>query len=206
MNASADCRRVNRSSQLAKGNFAQRALAFGAVAFLGLGALGVTSSAQAAGGGITSVVIQNTAPAFGGCSIGNIGTFTLVQGYAQDSIDPTSPLNTGITDIALAPKDGTGSVGVVFNFAIILPTSLANFSGRVIADIPNRSGSTLAQPNEASSPAQSAANCSGTYWYPQGYATVDLGWEQDGGGDPTSAQTLPTLNGSFAATGVNSDR
>jgi hypothetical protein len=185
-------------------------LRIGLAGLFAIGVLMAASGAQAAGTGITQVVIQ-TPPntlAFGGNSCGNVGTFNLVQGYAMDTIDPANPLNTGITDIALAPKDANGYVDVYFNFAIILPTKLSNFTGKIIADIPNRSGSTLAQPNEANSPAQSASNCTAnvpTYFYPKGWATTDMGWEQDGGGDPTSTGlSYPSLNGSFAAAGVNS--
>ena len=188
----------------------QKLSRLGIAGLLGIGAFAGATGAQAANTGITQVVIQ-TPPntlAFGGNSCGKAGTFYLVQGYAMDTIDPANPLNTGITDIALAPKDTNGYVDLYFNFAIILPTNPANFTGRVISDIPNRSGSTLAQPNEANSPAQSASNCTAavpTYFYSQGWATTDMGWEQDGGGDPTSTGlTYPNLNGEFAAAGVNS--
>src|ERR1700691_458056 len=122
-------------------------LRLGIAAVLGTGALAAASTAQAGSTGITQVVIQKTATAFGGCTIGNVGTFTVVQGYALDVIDPNNELNEPITDIQLAKRDANGYVDVLFNFYIILPSNLANFNGKIVADIPNRSGKELAKIN-----------------------------------------------------------
>ena len=182
----------------------QKLLRLGVAALLGLGAVAGASAAQAANTGISAVVIQKTGLAFGGCSIGNIGTFTYYQGYATDSIDPTNPLNTGITDIALAPKDANGNVSVYVNFQVVLPTNLANFTGRLVADWPNRSGSQIGNYLNGSATATSAANCTGTTFYPKGYATADAGWEQDGAGDPTNGLSANTPATSYGVAGVNS--
>ena len=101
----------------------------------------------AASTGITQVTIQKSGVAFGGCSIGNIGTFNYVQGYALDVIDPANALNAAITDIQNAQKDANGLVDVLFNFYIVLPTNLANGNGKIIADIPNRSNKTATAVN-----------------------------------------------------------
>ena len=168
---------------------------------LGAGVIASTSAAQAAGTGVTSVTITGSGLAFGGCSVGNIGTYSFARGWAIDTIDPANPLNTVIVDIANAQKDANGMVEVMFNFDIVYPTNLANGNGKVIADIPNRGGSTLAQPNRGNggnTPETSAANCNNTYWYSQGYATTDLGWEADPGTDPrtsTGYSAVGTVNG-----------
>ena len=205
MNASAGYRLVTRASQATKRKFSQfSAAAFGAAALIGLGAVMAPPAAQAAGTGITAVVIQKTGLAFGGCSIGNVGTYTYYQGYATDTIDPANALNTGITDIGLAPKDSNGYVDVYFNFQIIVPTNLANFSGRLVADWPNRSSATVGSYLNGSATATAASNCTGTYFYPQGYAVAQAGWEQDGAGDPTNGLSPNTPNTSFGVAGVNS--
>ena len=178
-----------RASQSTK----QKLLRLGIAGLVGVGAMAGASAAQAASTGITQVVIQSTGPAFGGCTIGSVGTFNVVKGYAVDVIDPSNPLNAVITDIQNAQKDANGLVDAVFNFYIILPSNLANGNGKIIADIPNRSGKTIASPNRSvggNDPAASAVNCSNTFWWPQGYATVDAGWEADvasGSSDPTLA-------------------
>ena len=84
-------------------------LRLGAAAVLGIGALAAASGAQAAGTGITAVVMQKTGLAFGGCSIGSIGTFTLLPRLCADSIDPTNALNTVITDMRSLRKTGAAT-------------------------------------------------------------------------------------------------
>src|SRR5580704_1653719 len=130
------CAASVRASEITK----QKLLRLGAAAVLGIGALAAASGAQAANTGITALVIQKTGLAFGGCSIPGIGTYTFYQGYATDSVDPTNPLNSMITDIALAPKDANGNVGLYFNVQFVVPTNLANFNGKLVADWPNRGG------------------------------------------------------------------
>jgi hypothetical protein len=180
----------------------QKLLRLGIAGLVAIGLAAGATAAQAAGTGITAVVVQKTGVAFGGCSIGSIGTFTYYQGYATDTIDPKNALNTGITDIGLAPTDSNGYVDVFFNFQIVVPTNLANFAGRLVADWPNRSGSQIANYLNGSATATSAVNCSGTTFYPEGYATSDSGWEQDGAGDPTNNCSTNSFNGSYGVVGV----
>jgi hypothetical protein len=173
----------------------------GIAGLLGAGLVAATSAAQAAGTGVTSVTITGSGSAFGGCSIGSVGTFSFARGWAIDVIDPANPLNAVIIDIAHAQKDANGFVEVMFNFDIVYPTNLANGNGKVISDIPNRSGSTLSAVGRESggnTPETSTANCSNTFFYSQGYATTDMGWEADPGTDPrtnTTYSAVGTLNG-----------
>jgi hypothetical protein len=176
-------------------------LRLGIAGLLAAGVIATTSAAQAAGTGVTSVTVTGSGPAFGGCSIGSVGTFSFARGWAIDVIDPANPLNAVIIDIANAQKDANGMVEVMFNFDIVYPTNLANGNGKVIADIPNRSGSTLTAPARsagANTPETSAVNCGNTFFYSQGYATTDVGWEADPGVDPrtsTAYSAVGTVNG-----------
>jgi hypothetical protein len=172
----------------------------GIAGLLGIGAVATAPAAHAAGTGITQVNVLSSGVAFGGCSIGNIGTFSFMRGWAVESIDPANPLNAVIIDIANAQKDANGFVNVLFNFDIVYPTDLSKSNGKVIADIPNRSGSTLGQPNRSNggnAPETSTANCNNTFFWPQGYSTLDLGWESDPGTDPTKV-----ANTGFSAVGT----
>jgi hypothetical protein len=96
-------------------------LRLGFAGLLGTGVITTASGAQVASTGIAQVVIQKSAHAFGGCSIGNVGGFTVVSGYALDVIDPNNCLITVITDIQNAQKDNNGFVDALFNFYIISP-------------------------------------------------------------------------------------
>ena len=179
-------------------------LKLGSACLLGLSLIASASSAQAANTGITAIVVQKTGLAFGGCSIPGIGTYTFYQGYATDSVDPNNALNSMITDISLAPKDANGNVGLYFNFQIVVPTNLANFNGKIVADWPNRGGPQAGQLGVLSTTVTSTSNCTGTFLYPKGYGLVQMGWEQDGAGDPTSGLSTNTFNSSFGAAGINS--
>ncbi|HEX3994032.1 MAG TPA: hypothetical protein VHX39_22905, partial [Acetobacteraceae bacterium] len=181
----------------------RRLLDIGIVGLLGAGLIATASAAQAANAGISQVTILSSGPAFGGCSIGNVGTFTVIKGYALDLIDPADSHNTDITDIALAPKDANGYVNLLLSFYMTVPSNLANGNGKIVADIPNRGNVEIASPNRSAGGnayGSSATNCNGTtgtgtFWWPQGYSIVDAGWEY--AGDPTSA-----ANTSLSASGV----
>jgi hypothetical protein len=169
-------------------------LRLGFAGLLGIGALVTVFAAQASATGITKVVIQSSGVAFGGCSIGDVGTYTVIKGYAFDAIDPRNPQNTVIHDIASAAGDSNGDVEVVFNFYMIVPTNLANGNGKLVFEFPNRGTKTIGSIGRISTtsndPASQASNCSGTFFYPQGYATVWSGWEYYG--DPQAVQTATT--------------
>jgi Alpha/beta hydrolase domain/FG-GAP-like repeat len=186
------------ASKCAFDSIKHKLLGLGIAGLLGIGA--VASPAQAATG-VTSVTVTGSGPAFGGCTVGSVGTFSYARGWAIDVIDPTNPLNTPIIDIANAQKDSNGMVEVMFNFDIVYPTNLANGNGKVIADIPNRSGSTLNQPGRqagTNTPETSTVNCGNTFFYSQGYTTTDVGWEADPGVNPqtsTSYSAVGTVNG-----------
>jgi hypothetical protein len=190
----------NRSFESIKHKLVRVGLVAG---LLGAGAVAAASTAQAAGTGITSVTILSSGPAFGGCSIGSVGTFSFVRGWAVDTIDPANPLNTPIVDIQNAQKDANGMVEVMFNFDIIYPTDLTKGNGKVIAEIPNRSSALLSfanRSNGGNAPETASSNCNNTFWWPQGYATVDAGWESTPGTDPTNPankdySAVGTVNG-----------
>jgi hypothetical protein len=179
-------------------------LRLGIATLLGAGAVAAASTAQAVTPGVQAITVTSSGLAFGGCTmpIGNsTGTYSFKRGWAIELIDPANPLNAPIIDLALAQRDANGMIEVMFNFDIVYPTNAANWNGKVIADIPNRGGGTLATPGRQSggnTPETSAANCVNTNFYAQGFATTDLGWEADPGVDPRTSTTysaVGTLNG-----------
>jgi hypothetical protein len=155
--------------------------------------------------GITQIIVQSSAPAFGGHSFPGVGTYQVIKGYAIDAVDPADPHNAVITDIQLAPRDANGKVEVVFNFYILKP---ANGNGKMMYEPPNRSGKTFGTfnntPTAGNDPAAitDAATLSNSFLWPQGYTTVWSGWEYYG--DPTSGYTTdPTkINLPASAAGV----
>ena len=189
------------ASKRVYGSIKRKLFGLGIAGLVGIGAVATAPAAHAvAGTGITAVTVLSSGTAFGGCPIGSVGTFSFMRGWAVETIDPANPLNTPIIDIANAQKDSNGFVDVLFNFDIIYPTNLANGNGKIIADIPNRDGSTLGSPNRSvgsNAPEANATNCNNTFFWPQGYATLDFGWESDPGSDPTNV-----ANTAYSAVGV----
>src|SRR5262249_23059217 len=134
---------------------------------------------------------------------GKVGTFSFMRGWAVDTIDPANPLNQTIVDIQNAQKDANGMVQVWFNFEMVYPTDLTKGNGKVIAEIPNRTSELLSfanRSNGGNTPETNSSNCNNTFWWPQGYATVDAGLESTPGNDPTKITTtnytaVGTVNG-----------
>jgi hypothetical protein len=171
------------------------------VALLGC-PIAASSIAQAR---ITQIIVQSSAPAFGGYSFLGVGTYQVIKGYAIDAVDPADPHNAVITDLQQAPRDRNGKVEVVFNFYILKP---ANGNGKMMYEPPNRSSKTFGTmnntPTAGNDPAAitDAATLANSFLWPQGYTTVWSGWEYYG--DPTSGYTTdPTkINLPASAAGV----
>jgi len=66
-----------------------------------------TASAEAR---ITRIEITRAEPAFAGQSFGTVGTYERLTGKAYGEVDPGSPANSLIQDIALAPRNAHGMV------------------------------------------------------------------------------------------------
>ncbi len=49
-------------------------------------------------------------PIFEGASFGSVGPYEKLTGRIHGEVDPADPLDTGITDIALAPRNARGVV------------------------------------------------------------------------------------------------
>jgi hypothetical protein len=111
-----------------------------AIAAIGAVALGNAQPARAA---VTRIVVDSTAPAFGGVPIGAAGAYTLITGRAFGELDPTDPHNAIITDIDKAPKDSTGQVSYIATFQMAVPQNLSAANGLLIYDVTNRGGNAI---------------------------------------------------------------
>ena len=70
---------------------------------------------------IVRLEITKTEPAFGGRGFGEIGVFERVTGKAHGEVDPQSPANAMIQDIALAPRNAKGMVEYTIDIDIVRP-------------------------------------------------------------------------------------
>ncbi len=92
---------------------------------------------------VTQIIIDSSAPAFGGATIGTAGAYTLLTGRAFGELSPSDPHNQIITDINLAPTDSTGRVPYIATFQIAVPANLSAANGLLFYEVPNRGGNAI---------------------------------------------------------------
>ncbi|HXM80640.1 MAG TPA: alpha/beta hydrolase domain-containing protein [Burkholderiales bacterium] len=66
--------------------------------------------------------------------------YQTLTGRAFGELDPSDPRNALITDIAIAPKNANGKVEYIATFFIVKPLDMAQASGLMWHDVPNRGG------------------------------------------------------------------
>jgi Alpha/beta hydrolase domain len=83
---------------------------------------------------VTKIVIDSTT-----ALTGQDSAYEQIRGRAFGTLDPTDPHNAIITDIALG-KDGDGKVRYETTFVLTKPVDMAQASGFMWHDVPNRGG------------------------------------------------------------------
>src|SRR5271165_4676676 len=92
------------------------------LAIAGMTLFGLAPAAQAR---VTQISITVETPTFGGASFGSVGAYERVEGTITGQVDPKNPLNAGIVDIGLAPKNANGTVSYSADFQILRPVDLS---------------------------------------------------------------------------------
>jgi len=137
---------------------------------------------------ITKIIIENVqSPVFGGVSFGAVGRYEKLVGRAFGEVDPESPLNVVITDIALAPRNARGKVEYATDFYILKPVDAARGNKVLLCDVTNRGNKITylplnfpfqAPPEFPPINDPSTAEDAGTgYLMRQGYTIVWTGWD-----------------------------
>ena len=136
---------------------------------------------------IVRLEITQTVPAFGGRNFGEVGAYERVIGKAYGEVDPTSPSNSMIQDIALAPKNAKGMVEYTTDIDILRPADRSKSNGVLFFNIINRGnkgGLTLFNTDIPGGPANTANINAATeagdgFMQQQGYTVVWFGWQPD---------------------------
>lgn len=101
-------------------------------------------AAPFAEGRVLRVVVEGReSPAFGGQSFGRGGPYERLTGRFYGELDPKDPLNAGIHDILLAPRNARGRVEYSATFTLLRPVDPAKASGVLWYEVPNRGNSPL---------------------------------------------------------------
>jgi hypothetical protein len=117
-----------------------------------------------------------------GRAFGTVGPYEQLDGTAHFAVDPTHPLNRGITDLHLAPRDDNGLVCFAADVRILTPVDSQRGNHRLLFDVPNR-GNRLAlwMFNHAPRPAAPSVplDPGNGFLMHQGYTVVWCGWQHD---------------------------
>ncbi|AKD58363.1 hypothetical protein SD10_06185 [Spirosoma radiotolerans] len=124
---------------------------------------------------ITSV----QSPTFEGKAFGRVGAYEKLRGKAYGELDPTSPPNALITDIALAPRNGKGMVAYVMDIYILKPIDLSKGNHKLFLEINNRGGKLVGGFNKSSggNDPTTAAQAGEGFLMNKGYTLALNGWD-----------------------------
>jgi hypothetical protein len=164
---------------------------------------GVLAAAPFAHARTTQIAILNRGVAFGGFSFPVVGQYEFITGVATGEVDPSSPQNALITDIALAPRNAKGNVVYQHNFYILKPLDLSHGNHKMMYEPPNRGNKTYQAlnntPTGTSDPAALAdpAVLGHSFLWTRGYTTVWSGWQNNLGplNGLTATASLPVAAG-----------
>jgi hypothetical protein len=157
------------------------------IAVAALAAIAVLLAPGTSKARIVRLEITQTLPAFGGRNFGEVGGYERVTGKAYGEVDPQSPANSMIQDIALAPKNAKGMVEYSTDIDILRPTDRSKSNGVLFFNIINRGnkgGLTLFNTDIPAGPANvaninAASEAGDGFMQQQGYTMVWFGWQPD---------------------------
>jgi len=87
---------------------------------------------------ITDISVADIANFADGHEFGAPGAYVRIKGVARGMLDPHSPSNAGIVDLAKAPLNAKGLVDYATDFDILRPKDPLRGSGILVYDVPNR--------------------------------------------------------------------
>ena len=138
---------------------------------------------------VTRIEITSVqSPTFDGASFGAAGQYEKLVGRVRGEVDPKDPLNSLITDVALAPRNARGMVEYSSNIMIIRPVDRAKGNHKLLFEINNRGHIlALASLNDAaenSNDPTHAADAGNGFTMRQGYTLAWSGWDAISGVTP----------------------
>jgi hypothetical protein len=155
-----------------------------AASLLSLVAIAAPAEARIASIEITSV----QSPTFDGVSFGATGQYEKLVGRVHGEVDPADPLNSLITDIALAPRNARGMVEYSSNIMIIRPIDREKGNHKLLFEINNRglifAFASLNDAAENSNDPTHAADAGNGFMMRQGYTLAWSGWDAISGVTP----------------------
>jgi Alpha/beta hydrolase domain len=131
---------------------------------------------------VTALEINTRQPLAGGRNFGSVGHYIQLDGTTHFAVDPAHPVNSRITDIQLAPRDGDGRVHFSADIRILTPEDPRRGNHRLLFDVPNRGNRlALATFNRVPRPIDPSAptDAGDGFLMRHGYTVVWCGWQHD---------------------------
>ncbi|MEO8129092.1 MAG: alpha/beta hydrolase domain-containing protein, partial [Bryobacteraceae bacterium] len=137
------------------------------------------SSAQAK---LVRIAVEERVDVLGGRAFGKTGAYECIRGRAYFAVDPRSPMNGGIVDLANAAVNEAGQVEFSADLFLLKPRDATKGNGTLLLEPPNRgSKGLLATFNRGKAnidPADVASFGDG-FLLNEGYTLAWLGWQHD---------------------------
>jgi hypothetical protein len=122
---------------------------------------------------VVRLVIEERTPFAGGAEWGKTGPYERIVGVAHLDVDPADPLNAGIVDLDLAPRNARGRVEFRTRFFMLKPKDMGRSNGKIYYTANNRGNDALLN---AQTVQQVGRN---DFALMQGYTILDAGWQGD---------------------------
>ena len=131
---------------------------------------------------LVQLEIRDRRPFAGGERFEGTGAYERIAGRAHYRVDPLAPAQAGVTDIALAPRDGDGLVAFSADVFILQPADPALGNRRLFFDWGNRGNKRALQyfcDAEHSNDPETAAHAGNGFLFRRGYTVVFGAWQGD---------------------------
>jgi hypothetical protein len=135
-----------------------------------------------AGARVVQIRIDHRELVLGGKSFGAAGPYEKLIGKIEFALDPSSPQNTKIIDLALAPRNSRGEVEFTADFYLLKPVDAGRGNGRLLYEVGNRGSKGILRTFQKAGPAQdpkTPADFGDGFLMRQGYALLWMGWQWD---------------------------
>ncbi len=139
--------------------------------------------ASALSAAVSRVEIQERSPVLDGRDFGPAGAYERVLARVHFEIDPKSPANREIRDLAFAPLNPRGLVEFSADLYLLKPVDPARANGTLLIEVPNRGGKGMLnrfQYAQSSLDPRTAAHFGEDPWLMRdGFTLAWLGWQWD---------------------------
>jgi hypothetical protein len=100
----------------------------------------LTAGPTSAAAEVVRIEVERREDVLGGRAFGAIGPYEKIVGKIYFAFDPENPMNAGIVDLTLAPRNADGLVEAWANFVVLRPKNPVPGGGVALLEVSNRGG------------------------------------------------------------------